>query len=61
MTTGEATKGCRRGDPRQLLYMDDLVLTAEAREGVDLMFSNWKQAMEKRLRSEYREDQDNGD
>ena len=31
----EATKECRVGDPWELLYADDLVLTAESREGVD--------------------------
>ena len=30
----EATKECRVGDPWELLYADDLVLTAESHEGV---------------------------
>jgi hypothetical protein len=44
----EATKLCRRGDPWDLLYADDLVLTAETREEVEVMFSDWKHEMERR-------------
>ena len=34
----EATKECRVGDPWEQLYADDLVLTAESREGVEASF-----------------------
>ena len=44
----EATKDVRRGDPWELLYADDLVLTAESREGVTEMFKDWSRAMELR-------------
>ena len=41
----EATKLCRRGDPWDLLYADDLVLTAESKEEVMEMFHGWREAM----------------
>ena len=41
-----ATKECRTGDPWELLYADDLVLTGETREEVTNMFLRWKEAME---------------
>ena len=44
----EATMECRRGDPWELLYADDLVLTAESREEVTEMLEDWKGALEKR-------------
>ncbi|KAG0711131.1 hypothetical protein GWK47_021274 [Chionoecetes opilio] len=44
----EATKECRTGDPWELLYADDLVLTAETKEEVERRFIDWKQAMERR-------------
>ena len=44
----EATKECRTGDPWELLYADDLVLTAEAKEEVERRFIDWRQAMERR-------------
>ena len=44
----EATKDVRRGDPWELLYADDLVLTAESREAVLEMFMDWSRAMELR-------------
>ena len=44
----EATKSIRRGDPWELLYADDLVLTAESKEGVREMFDVWSRAMEMR-------------
>ena len=42
----EATKACKIGDPWELLYADDLVLTAETKEEVISMFLKWKEAME---------------
>ena len=44
----ETTKECRVGDPWELLYADDLVLTAELREGVEALFGEWKGAFERR-------------
>ena len=44
----EATKSCRVEDPWELLYADDLVLTAESREEVVQMFRRWKEALELR-------------
>ena len=44
----EATKECRVGDPWELLYADDLVLTAESREGVEALFGEWRGAFERR-------------
>jgi len=41
-----ATKECRTGDPWELLYADDLVLTGETKEEVTNMFLRWKEAME---------------
>ena len=38
----EATKECRVGNPWELLYADDLVLTAESREGVEVLFGEWR-------------------
>ena len=38
----EATKECRVGDLWELLYADDLVLTAEWREGVEALFGEWR-------------------
>ena len=42
----EATKDCGGEDIWELLYADDLVLTAESREEVELKFLNWKHAIE---------------
>ena len=42
----EATKDCRRGVPWDMLYADDLVLTAESRAEVLERFDSWKDAME---------------
>ena len=44
----EATKECRVGDPWELLYADDLVLTAESREEVEALFVEWRGAFERR-------------
>ena len=44
----EATKECRVGDLWELLYADDLVLTAESREGVEALFGEWRGAFERR-------------
>ena len=44
----ETTKSCRVGDPWELLYADDLILTAESREEVINMFKKWKEALEMR-------------
>ena len=37
----EATKECRVGDPWELLYADDLVLTAESPERVEACLELW--------------------
>ena len=42
----EATRDCRRGVPWDMLYADDIVLTAETKEGVLEQFNEWKCAME---------------
>lgn len=44
----EATRRDGGGDPWELLYADDLVLTAESMEEVEVMFREWKQMMEGR-------------
>ena len=44
----EISRDCKKGDPWELLYADDLVLTAETREEVVSMFERWKTAMEQR-------------
>ena len=42
----EATKHCRRGVPWDMLYADDVVLTAKSRAEVEEQFERWKSAME---------------
>ena len=42
----EATKECRRGVPWDMLYADDLVITAESREEALERFGSWMEAME---------------
>ena len=42
----EATKSIRKGDPWELLYAEDLVLTAESKVAVEDMFDAWSSAME---------------
>ena len=44
----EVAKECRRGVPWDMLYADDLVLTAETKEEVLEQFNRWKSAMESR-------------
>jgi hypothetical protein len=44
----EATKDVRQGVPWDMLYADDLVLTATSREEVVARFALWKNAMERR-------------
>ena len=44
----EATKEVRIGDPWELLYADDLVLSADFKEGVTKMFKDWSSAVELR-------------
>jgi hypothetical protein len=44
----EAAKECRGEGPWEQLYTDDLVLTAESREGVTDKFNGWKAGIEKR-------------
>ena len=44
----EATKAASQGDPWELLYADDLVLTANSRQEVLNMFQTWSRAMEQR-------------
>jgi hypothetical protein len=41
----EATKDCSRGDPWDLLYADDLTLTATSKEEVVEAFEMWRNAM----------------
>ena len=42
----EATRECRRGVPWDLLYADDLVLTAESKAEVLEQMNEWRKAME---------------
>ena len=44
----EATRECRVGGLWELLYADDLALTAETQEEVELMFGERRQAVERR-------------
>lgn len=44
----EATKECRKGGPWELLYADDLVITAETESEMKEMFGRWKEGMERR-------------
>ena len=44
----EVSKECRIGDPWELLYTDNLVLTTETKERVVSMFGEWKEAMLRR-------------
>ena len=44
----EATRECRVGSLWELLYADDLALTVETQEEVELMFGEWRQAVERR-------------
>ena len=44
----EATKLARGDGPWELLYVDNLVLTAELKEEVTDMFNRWKERMEQR-------------
>ena len=41
----EATKECRRDEFWELLYADDLVLTAESNEKAEQKLVDWRQAM----------------
>ena len=43
----EATRECRAGGLWELLYVDDLALTAETQEEVELMFGEWRRAVER--------------
>ena len=42
----EATRECRKGAPWEILYVDNLVLTAESKDEVKSMFMKWRSAME---------------
>ena len=42
----KATKACRKGALWEMLYADDLVLTAESKDEVKSMFVKWRGAME---------------
>jgi hypothetical protein len=42
----EMTKECRRGDPWNLLYADDLVLRGESKEEVTVMTVERRRKME---------------
>jgi len=44
----EATKEVRNGTPRELAYADDLVLTAESKQGVMQLFDRWREGLEAR-------------
>ena len=48
MVMEEVTKLARGDGPWELLYADDLVLTAESKEEVTGMFNRWKEEMEQR-------------
>ena len=41
----ETIKECRTGDPWQILYADDLVITAESKHEGVVMFLRWQEAM----------------
>ena len=43
----EVTEWCRKGNPWELLYADDLVLTAETKQEVESIFRVWSDAMER--------------
>ena len=47
LVMGEATQMCRRGDQWDLLYADDLVLTANSTEEMIGRFHWWRNAMER--------------
>ena len=44
----ETTRECRKGASWEMLYADDLVLTAESKDKVKSMFMKWRGAMELR-------------
>ena len=44
----EATKECKGTGPWELLYADDLVLTAISKQEAMNLFHNWKNGVEKR-------------
>ena len=44
----EATRECRVGGLWELLYADDLALTAETQDEVELIFREWRRAVERR-------------
>ena len=44
----EATRECRVGGLWELLYEDDFALTAETQEEVELIFGEWRRAVERR-------------
>ena len=44
----EAAKECNSGGPWELLYADDLVITAESRTEVERKFAEWKSCLESR-------------
>ena len=44
----EATRECRRGVPWDMLYADDIVITATSKEEAVQRFAEWRVAMEKR-------------
>ena len=48
ITVMEATKLTRRDDQWELLYVDDLVLTAKSKEEVTDKFNRWKEGMGQR-------------
>ena len=51
----------RTGTPWELLYADDLVISAETEEGLKMKLNKWKTEMEaKGLKSQHRENQDHG-
>ena len=44
----EATRECKVGGLWELMYADDLALTAETQEEVESMFGEWRWAVERR-------------
>ena len=58
----EATRECRVGGLWEILYADDLSLTAETLGDMDMMFGEWRQATKRRgLKVNFGKDKDDDD